>query len=575
MRKKIVADILCFVLTLGFFAWTPGVSYAAESASKTGTKTEAGQEAENTADLEAESAAGEEEESEKLKEEFEKLMTETRLKEEAAVKDLYRLDDNGSFAVFTNYVHGYSLRVDSGMQVDMGYSGVCAVLENDHKRIEIYKESLPYNVSQQAYINYSNQFLANSADHTKEYETKTTVNGKTVHILQWSRQKLSGIEDDKNYYVSLEILSGSGEIYTILVKSDTPFYLAGGYEYLINDFTTFPPAQSAYMRKAQEIPVEYKGWNQETQDFYRLYFSPDSTLQWGLFQPKAPDDFTQMNYLETAMEYQFPILLNYSNLENKYKHPNLETRLQNAYKNNKTLELTLQTSWTEAGEGNMVYDVLNGEYDEFLENYAKTVSDFDHPVLFRLGNEMNGDWCPYAGYNTSKDTMIFKEFYRYVYQIFADAGADNVIWIWNPNGKSFPDFEWNDEVMYYPGDEYVDIIGLTAYNTGTYYADENWTEFAGLYDPIYAKATALYDQPLMITEFASSSVGGDKNQWIRNMFDHIDSYPRIKVAVWWDGCDWDASGNIARPYFIDETPQIIQTFKELLNKKPWYWDVLG
>jgi beta-mannanase len=222
----------------------------------------------------------------------------------------------------------------------------------------------------------------------------------------------------------------------------------------------------------------------------------------------------------------------------------------------------------------MVYDVLNGEYDEFLTNYAQTVKDFGHPVLFRLGNEMNGDWCPYSSYNTSKDTQIFKEFYRYVYKFFADAGADNVIWIWNPNGKSFPDFEWNDEVMYYPGDEYVDVVGLTAYNTGTYYSGENWTGFAQLYDPIYAKSTALYSQPLMITEFASSSVGGDKNQWIRDMFDHIQSYPNIKVAIWWNGCDWDANGNVARPYFIDETPQIVQTFREML-KKPWHWDVLG
>jgi beta-mannanase len=188
---------------------------------------------------------------------------------------------------------------------------------------------------------------------------------------------------------------------------------------------------------------------------------------------------------------------------------------------------------------------------------------------------MNGDWCPYSGYNTAKDTMMYKEFYRYIHGIFEEAGADNVIWIWNPNGKSFPDFDWNDEVMYYPGDGYVDVVGLTAYNTGTYYPGESWTEFADLYDPIYAKATALYRQPLMITEFASSSVGGDKNQWIRNMFGRIGAYPGIKAAIWWDGCDWDAEGNVSRPYFIDETPQLLETFKEFLDRTPWHWDVFA
>ncbi len=556
MSRKIIAKILCLGLSLGLLAGTPDAAFAAESKTNTGAAITVNQEAAKAA-----------------REEAAKLREEAKQKEDAAVKNLYSLQNNGAYSRFTNYVHGYSLNVDNGMKADMSYSGVCAVLENDHKRIEIYKENLASNVSQQAYISYSNQFLANTADHTKEYDTRTTINGRSVHILQWSRQKLSRVENDKNYYVSLEILSGSREIYTIFVKSDTPFYLTGGYNYLVNDFNTFAPTTSAYMRKSVDVPLESKGWNQETQDFYRQYFSPDSTLTWGLFEPKAPDDFTQMKYLEREMGYNFPILLNYSNFDNNYRHPNLEYRLKNTYDQGKTLELTLQTSWTNAGEGNMVYDVLNGEYDEFLKNYAQTVKEFGHPVLFRLGNEMNGDWCPYSSYNTSKDTEIFKEFYRYVYRFFTDAGADNVIWIWNPNGKSFPDFAWNDEVMYYPGDEYVDIVGLTAYNTGTYYSDEKWTGFAELYDPVYAKSTALYTQPLMITEFASSSVGGDKNQWIRDMFGRIQDYPKIKAAVWWNGCDWDANGNVARPYFIDETPQIVQTFKELLNKKPLFWDV--
>lgn len=546
MRKKIIAEIICLGLCLGSLPGITNISYALESEQK---------------------AAIQESEMDQ------KTGAEALEMEAAAVKDLYRMDNEGDYSVFSNYVHGYSLFVDQGMQIDMSYSGILAVLENDQKRIEIYKDVLPDNISQEAYINYSNKFISNTVDHTKEFETRTAVSGKSVHILQWSRQKLSGIENDKNYYASIEILSGTREVYTIFVKSTDPLNMNGGYDYLINNFNIFTPTKDAYMRQANPIPTEERGWNKETLDFYNDFFGPDSTLKWGLFQPKAPDDFNQMNYLEKEMDYTFPILLNYTNINNTYKHPDLEYRLQNTYKHNKTLELTLQTIPAGNGESNMVYSVLDGDYDEFLKNYAKTISDFKHPVLFRLGNEMNGDWCPYSGYNTSKDTEIFKAFYRYIYKIFEDAGADNVIWIWNPNGKSFPDFQWNHELMYYPGDEYVDIVGLTAYNTGTYYPDEKWIEFADLYDTLYAEYTNRYRHPMMITEFASSSVGGDKNQWIKNMFEHIDSYPEIKAAVWWDGCDWDADGNVARPYFIDETLEIIQTFKEMLNKKPRFWDV--
>ena len=521
MKKGIICIFLCAFICLSMVAWMPEIAYGAESDSK----------------------------------------------------GLYQLKNDGGYSLFTNYVDGYSLHVDQGMKVDMDYSSVVTVLENDSKRIEIYKEILPYDIGQQSYINYSNRFISNTKDHIKEYEAQTAVNGYSVHILQWSREKLSRVENDKNYYVSLDIRNGSREVYSIFVKSDKPLYMTGGYQYLLNNFKTFMPTKAPYTRQAQAVVPEERGWNQETEDFYYQYFGPASTLKWGLFEPAAPGDFTQMRHLEAAMEYEFPILLNYSSFENKYQHPNLDARLSAAYENNKTLELTLQTPPSDSG--NMVYDVLNGEYDEFLRDYAKKVSDFDHPVMFRLGNEMNGDWCPYSSYHTSKDTMIFKEFYRYIYKIFEEAGADNVIWIWNPNGKSFPDFKWNDALMYYPGDEYVDIVGLTAYNTGTYYPGEDWIEFDVLYDSLYEEYIRLYQQPMMITEFASSSVGGSKANWIRNMFNHIEKYENIKVAVWWDGCDWDADGNVARPYFIDETKDLLDIFKEYLNKKPKFYDVLG
>ena len=230
MRKKIIAKILCFGLTLVLFTGMTGVVFAAD-----------------------------------------------------ATTGLYSFGNAGTYENFINYVDGYSLYVDPGMQVDMNYSSVCAVLENEHKRIEIYKETLPYTVGQRSYINYSNQFMDNTADHIKEYDTQTIINGNAVHILQWSRQKLSRVENDKNYYVSLEILSGYQEVYTIFVKSDTPFYQTNGYYYLLNDFQTFAPSQYAYTKQAQAVSVEDRGWNQETQDFYQMYFWRRQSSEMGNF----------------------------------------------------------------------------------------------------------------------------------------------------------------------------------------------------------------------------------------------------------------------------------------------------
>ena len=72
----------------------------------------------------------------------------------------------------------------------------------------------------------------------------------------------------------------------------------------------------------------------------------------------------------------------------------------------------------------------------------------------------------------------------------------------------------------------------------------------------------MFSQPLMITEFASSSIGGDKAAWITDMFKQLPKYPAIKVAIWWNGCDWAVPGEVqARPYWVNETEQTLNSFK--------------
>jgi hypothetical protein len=485
---------------------------------------------------------------------------------EPVPQGLYTLEDAGAYNRFTNFVGGYSLQVDKTLRVDMSIAGVCATLESPEKRIAIFNQKLSGGVSASDYITYSNGFLRNQTDHYLEYNGTQEIGGRNVHVTLWSRGKLSRIEFDKCYYACIDIPMGGGEYVTILMSSVAPLYQSGGYAYLVEGFQSAPKSAADYIRKAASVVPDARNWNEETKTFYTHYFGDGTPLTWGIFEPHTPEDFGPLVELETLVDYEFPIVLNYSSFENTYKHPNLQQRLENMYKNGRTAELTLQTSATQyPGESNTVYAILNGGYDDFLKDYAETVAAFEHPVLFRLGNEMNGDWCPYAGYNTARDPWIFVEFYRYVYGFFERAGARNVIWVWNPNGKSFPDFTWNDALMYYPGDAYVDVVGLTAYNTGNYYPGETWKSFAELYDSIYYNYVEKYDKPLMITEFASAAAGGDKNAWVSDMFAHIRYYDRIKVAVWWDGVDYDNNGRIARNYFIDDPKILIETFRRNLR----------
>ena len=480
----------------------------------------------------------------------------------------YSMTSAGVYDTFTNYTGGYELSVDKGMNVDMTYSDIVTVLENSGKRIEIYKQDLQ-GLSKEGYIGYSNKFLENTADHKNGYRRTEQIGGYSVDVTTWERDKLARVKNDKNYYACLEIQT-DGYMYTIFVKSSITIAAGGGYRYLAESFRTMQPTKSGFTRTSVKVSAADRDWNPETQEFYSKYFSADAPLSWGIFEPEV--DYTGYSRLlmyEKDFEYKFPVLLSYTEVLNTSISA-LQKRLDDAYANGKILELTIQTS---NASDNMIYNLLNGEYDNYLYQYADTIRNFAHPVLFRPFNEMNGDWCPYSAYNTSKDTVVFKEAYKYIYSIFEQSGAnENTIWIWNPNSVSYPNFDWNHALMYYPGDKYVDIVGMTAYNTGTYYSGEKWQSFAELYNDLYAAYSRWFTQPFMITEFASSSVGGDKVAWINNMFTSIKRFDRIKMAVWWDGCDWDANGNIARPYFLDETPATQNAFKKGI-KLPWNTDI--
>ncbi len=465
---------------------------------------------------------------------------------------------------FINLVDGYSISIPKNMKVvDGDLPGLRIVLADEHRQLEIYKEPADQGVSAQAYINYSNLFLANRIDHLQIHKEQLFWRGMRLDITRWSREKLKRVDNDKNYYACLDITVGNA-VYTFFVKSDVPLEECGGYMELIKDFYVFTPTRQARIARLDNL--EKRKWNQETQAVFEKYFSDTSSLTWGIFEPSAPIEMENLHRLEQKLEYGFPFVLLYSHVRKEYDPCYVGQALQKAYDNGKIVELTLQTTPSTAGCSNMVYDILDGEYDAFLEAYARDVADFGHPVLFRPFNEMNGDWCSYSAYHTARDTDLFKELYRYVYAIFEAAQADNVIWIWNPNEKSFPDFKWNDELMYYPGDKYVDVIGITGYNTGTYYQGETWRCFTEIYDPLYEKILAWHNKPVMITEFACSSVGGNKEQWVINMFHHIGRYPGIKVAIWWSGCDYDSQGNISRPYFMDATEELIAIFKKNLGR---------
>jgi mannan endo-1,4-beta-mannosidase len=466
--------------------------------------------------------------------------------------------DSAEQLTYCDQANGYSLTYPSDMTVDDSLSAIRTVISNSQLQIEIYYDNFSGTASTtDSYISYSNAFMKDTKDHELLDEKNFTVHNLSVHLLKWKRNKLARVDEDKNYYASAEIVKNNNEVYTLFFKSTQPIT---NEQAIIKSFRLIPKEGTGQLGRL--VHPSINALNAETQAVYDQFFSDSAPQRWGIFEKTSPKSFDYLNNLEKKLGYKFDVVTRYQSLTGRY-FPGED--LKNAYANSRLVQLTMQTFlWGASAEQNqsIMYDILNGQYDAYLNDYAKQLKAFGHPVLFRLNNEMNGDWCWYSAYYTSKDTDIYKDVWRYIYRIFQDNGVDNVLWVWNPHSPSDPTFQWNHYLMYYPGDEYVDIIGLTGYNNGTYYPGEKWRSFDEIYRKTYDEYCHNFQKPFMITEFGSSSIGGDKPAWIHDMFTVLPEYNRIKLFVWWNATDYDVNGHPARIYLLDENDATIAAFQQ-------------
>ena len=100
------------------------------------------------------------------------------------------------------------------------------------------------------------------------------------------------------------------------------------------------------------------------------------------------------------------------------------------------------------GEDPEGYELLMEDIDAIAAELQK-LEDADVPILWRPLHEASGGWFWWG----AKGPDAYKKLYILLYdKLTNEYGLDNLIWVWNGQ-----DPEW------YPGDEYVDIIGWDIY----------------------------------------------------------------------------------------------------------------
>jgi hypothetical protein len=204
--------------------------------------------------------------------------------------------------------------------------------------------------------------------------------------------------------------------------------------------------------------------------------------------------------------------------------------------------------------------VARGDYDFYVDAWAADAAAFGKPVFVRVGHEMNDPYrYPWGPQNNTKEEFIAA--WRHVVERFRRAGAHNVLWVWAPH-VAYQYWE-----LYYPGDEYVDWVSTGTLNFGTVANWSRWWTFYELFGMKYERL-ASFGKPVMIDEFGSLAVGGDRAAWYRDaLTDLPTAYPAVKAVLFFNAREDQTLTYQKADWSVGSDADVAATIRDALT--PW------
>ena len=212
--------------------------------------------------------------------------------------------------------------------------------------------------------------------------------------------------------------------------------------------------------------------------------------------------------------------------------------------------------------------------DGYLKQFKQAAKESGIPIFMRFASEMNGDWVKWG-----ENPKLYIEKFQLVAKELSTEDS-NIAMVWAPN--SMPSATIHD---YYPGDAYVDWIGMNVYsnpyNNGNYNLSTKEVNPLTFLDTVYDKYP---NKPMMIAEFGAShysiasGIREDQTQFgvtkMRLFYEGLRlKYPRVK-AVHWFSVDTLTSnlvndGRRINNFSLTSNKTVLNAYKNIV-KHPYY-----
>lgn len=193
---------------------------------------------------------------------------------------------------------------------------------------------------------------------------------------------------------------------------------------------------------------------------------------------------------------------------------------------NKFPNSVLHSAMWMVGKWDVAKNTINGVYDSVIKQYCNWVKKVNRPIYLRLGYEFDGP------HNLLEPEEYVKA-YRHIVDLMRSEGVNNVAFVWH----SYASVPYKNYALsaWYPGDEYVDWVGISIFAHS--YAKSGINNEGST----VLKFAREHKKPVMIAE-ASPIFGIEKDNakvwdnWFVNFFSMV--YEKNIKAICFINEDW-------------------------------------
>lgn len=202
--------------------------------------------------------------------------------------------------------------------------------------------------------------------------------------------------------------------------------------------------------------------------------------------------------------------------------------------------------------------IVAGDHDAYIRTWAREAARVRGVrVIVRWAAEMNGDWLPWSTGHNGNGPGDYVAAWRHVRSLVRAQGATRLRWMFNPivtHEGSYP------LRRLWPGDAYVDWVGLDGYNWGSL-RPWGWRSWQEIFAPgLVELASVTGSQPLAIAEMATAP-GPAQARWVRAALRGAQA-AGARMVVWFEHdkeTDWRLTSSAAA----------IATVRDILGDDGW------